>query len=154
MIYRNTQRISLLASYPNCDRWIFCCRFLYTNAPRPTKQTAAITPTAIPAFFPLVIPPPDESFGSSALSWLISLATSEFGAGAGDGDSFEVALPAFTGDGAGDESGGRSDGGGAGGEVRFDKGDGAGLTGGEATSEPDSGAELGELSGGSVQRHC
>lgn len=128
-ICRTTQRISLLASYPNCDRWIFCCRFLYTNAPRPTKQTAAITPTAIPAFFPPVIPPPDDSFDDSALSWLISLATSEFGAGAGaeDGDCFDVALP---GDGAGDESGDRSDGGGAGGEVRFDEGDGAGLTGG------------------------
>lgn len=121
---------------------------MYTNAPRPTKQTAAITPTATPAFFPLVIPPLDDSFDSSALSWLISLATSEFGTGVGDGDSF--ALPAFPGDGAV----GRSDGGGAGGEVRFDEGDGAGVTGGEATSAPDSGAGVGELAGGSVQIHC
>lgn len=122
---------------------------MYTIAPTPTKQTAAITPTAIPAFFPLVIPPPDDSFDDSALSWLISLAASEFGAG--DGESLEVESP---GDGAGDEFGERSDGEGAGGEVRFDEGDGAGLTGGEATSAPDSGAGLGELAGGSVQIHC
>lgn len=122
---------------------------MYTNAPIPTKQTAAITPTAIPAFFPLVIPPPDDSFDESTLSSLISLAALEFGAG--DREFLDVESP---GDGAGDEFRERSDGGGAGGEDRFGEGDGAGLIGGEATSAPDSGAGLGELAGGSVQIHC
>ena len=76
-------------------------RRLYTNPPSPTKPTATITPSPIPAFFPALIPPPPPdavTAPSSALMslWLTSLAGSgtrasegESGEGDGEGESDE-----------------------------------------------------------------
>lgn len=88
-------------------------RFLYTNPPIPTKHTAAITPTAIPAFFPPFIPPLEASESSPPpVEMLLLKSLSAVGEGEGVGGR--------EGTGAGDGVGVRSEGGGAGGECRGD----------------------------------
>lgn len=121
-------------------------------------QTLAITPMAIPAFFPPLIPPeetPPPDLRLPASPPLASSATS--GAGAGDGDFF-VSVELVPGTGAGEDSGAKSEGGGAGGEFREGEGDGSGegdveFEGGAAgPSAPTSGAGLGEVAGGSAEK--
>lgn len=97
---RSLYRSSLLAVYPYSDLCMFCRRFLYTIAPNPTTHTLAITPTAIPAFLPELIPSPlDLSSASPTPAWLTSESAASSGDGDGDGEG------EFSGEGAGGESG-------------------------------------------------
>jgi len=139
-------RSSLLAVYPYSDLWIFCLRFFTTIAPNATTPTAAITPTAIPAFLPELIPPPDDFPSSPIPVWLIALlSAASSGDGAGDGEGEEEGE--FSGVGAGGESEcGEGDGVGvgvgAGGDVA---GEGVGVGEGEFSDEFVAGAGAGEL---------
>lgn len=119
-------RSSLLAVYPYSDLWIFCLRFFTTIAPNATTPTAAITPTAIPAFLPELIPPPDDFPSSPIPVWLIALlSAASSGDGAGDDE----------GEGEGEEEGELS-GEGAGGESEWGDGVGVGVgAGGEFAGE-------------------
>ena len=115
---------------------------MYTKPANPTIQPAATTPTAIPAFFPGLIPSDDSPVVSSPIaSWLISALSAGAGAGTADG---EGELP---GDGFGEGPGLGVSGEGAGEEL---SGAGVGTlamgpTGGGESSDPDDGA--GEISG-------
>lgn len=119
-------RSSLLAVYPYSDLWIFCLRFFTTIAPNATTPTAAITPTAIPAFLPELIPPPDDFPSSPIPVWLIALlSAASSGDGAGDDE----------GEGEGEEEGELS-GEGAGGESEWGDGVGVGVgAGGDVAGE-------------------
>lgn len=115
--------MSLLAADPNCDRWIFCCRFLYTSTPAPTMNAPAMTPKATPSFCPPLIPPEDSLLSKSAALGSVSRLMSAGGGGDGDGvgDGGELC-----GVGAGECGfGARSEGGGAGGEENEGEGEGA-----------------------------
>ena len=118
---------------------MFCRRFRYTMHPTTPTPAAAITPNAIPAFFPELIPP-DDLLSSSFTP--VRLTPSASAASAGDGDGEGV----LAGDGVGGESG--LVGVGAGGEL---SGEGAGVgasSGGECAGEGDGVGESERGSGG------
>lgn len=65
------------------------CRFLYITPPSTTAHAPAITPNAIPAFCPLLLPPEAESLKFELFEILFSLSASAAGwskAGAGEGE--------------------------------------------------------------------
>lgn len=142
--------MSLLTADPNCDRWIFCCRFLYTTTPAPTMHAPAMTPKATPSFCPPLIPPDDSLLSKSAALGSVLLLTSAAGGGVGDGGG--------DGDGDGDGElceggagecgvGARSEGGGAGGEENEGEGEGAEDGEGESWSAGGDGGREGGCAG-------
>lgn len=125
---------------------MFCWRFLYSIPPNPTTHAAAITPIAIPAFFPPLIPPDEDLFSSSLFTLAEDRSPPSAVSGAGDKDGGGD----VTGDGVEAGEGVRSDaGGGAGGEPAEGDGVGDGTTG--KSSEPLCGAGDGESSAGSEE---
>lgn len=92
---------------------MFCCLFLYSIAANATIHTAAMVPSAAPAFCPFVNPPCD-SFDSSFAFALLFLEPTVLGGG-GDGNGGDTSADG-DGDGDGDDSGEGGDCGGAGGE--------------------------------------
>lgn len=140
--------MSLLAADPNCDRWIFCCRFLYTTAPAPTMHAPAMTPKATPSFCPPLIPPDDSLLSKSAALGSVLLLTSAAGGGVGDGGGDGDGDGELCGGGAGECGvGARSEGGGAGGEENEGEGEGAEDGEGESWSAGGDGGREGGCAG-------
>lgn len=95
---------------------MFCCLFLYSIAANATIHTAAMVPSAAPAFCPFVNPPCDSFDSSFALALLFLEPTVLGGGGDGDGNGGDTSADG-DGDGDGDDSGEGGDCGGAGGEM-------------------------------------
>lgn len=85
MAAKGFQSISLRVAYPYLDRWMFSRRFLQTSAPTPTMVAADKTRTAIPAFFPLLIPP--EATACSLTAYVAGVGA---GDRVGDGEDAEA----------------------------------------------------------------
>lgn len=113
---------------------------MYSIPPNPTTHAAPTTPIAIPAFFPLLIPPDEASFDSSVFTLAEDTSLATDSSGAGDKDGGEVVS---------DEGvGAISDGGGGAGREPV-VGDGEGIEG--ESTEPSCGAGDGEICGGSEE---
>ncbi|EYU41381.1 hypothetical protein MIMGU_mgv1a015698mg [Erythranthe guttata] len=132
---------------------MFSCLFLYTSTPSPARHAAPITPNAMPAFFPPLMPPSSESsLVSKSPALGLSLRLTPPGTtGAGDGDFLGSDEGGGDGEGEGEGvSGSGSDIGGAGGELSS-AGEGDGIAGGGG-GELESGGEEGEGEGESAAK--
>lgn len=119
--FRQSQSICSRPAYPYCHRRVFSRRLLYTTAAAASNAAAPmITPSAVAAFSPALIPPlPSLPRGSSLSSELMSCSSTrgDDGVGAGEGGVSGGGAGGerwFWADGEGDEE--RDSGGGAGGD--------------------------------------